>query len=201
MRIKLWPALSIGLAFAHPLGAAAQTPAVEPVLINPADAIARGQIQCTTPDQVARTCHTMARITKTANGGYIDKVTTLLSRDKSVTLESDAEVRVADNMICMLFKADRYAHAIIRVDGKAITGAQADALIGDVSKSAESLTGHVICSRYVQNGSLIINQRAMDGTYQPQLDQIMIWVDASAGYRVAPSAPQPPRRTEAPMGR
>jgi hypothetical protein len=182
----------------------AQQPAPQAALtlIDPLGPITQGQQQCLSPDTAHKLCHTLATFTRNADGSYTNKAVTLISQDQPVTIETASEVVIQDKAICAQIKADHYNNAVIRVNGAAAPKDMADPLISKLANATVNLTGHILCARYIQNGSQILSQRAIDGVYNPQLDQLMLWVSPADGYKVAPvSIASPPSRPAAPSGR
>ncbi len=55
-----------------------------------------------------------------------------------------------------------------------------------VETSMQKFFGHEICTAYVADGDHLIAKASVDGAPQPAMDQKVIWVSPTDGFKVQP---------------
>ena len=170
----------IGQGFILLASVFAQAPADDPL------ALARsGQLQCYTPNAAQKTCRALAGYRQDGEAQYINRAQLPITPDGSMTLTTTSRVRIVSGAVCGTIQAEDIAGAELAVAGSAMDADRAAPLLTQIAQALTSIIGHEICTRYVQNGDGLVAEGSMDGTRRPDLDQPVIWVGPSDGYRVS----------------
>ncbi len=166
---------------ALPLAAAiaAAQPTEDPLL--PARS---GKLQCYVPDTARRTCHALAGYRLGADGSYANRAEIPLSADGRVTMTTTTPVLVQAGAVCGTVREEDLARADFRVAGSPMPPDQVNVLLPRLIEAMRAVIGHEVCTRYLQGGGTLTARASLDGTSRPELDQPVIWVDPSEGYRV-----------------
>ena len=148
-----------------------------------------GQLQCYTPDQARKTCHSLAAYEPDGdvNGQvvYINRAEIPLTADGSVTMTTSAPVFIRSGAVCGLVQPPDVESAEVRASGALVPVDRAIPILRQVAQAMAPFSGQEICTRYRQHGDGLVAEASMGGTRRPDLDQAVIWVDPSAGYRVS----------------
>jgi len=146
-----------------------------------------GQAQCYVPDTAHRTCKSMAWYAARPDGGYDNRALILLQAKPVVALDMVTPVTIVDGAVCGAIRAGDIEAGKLIVDGQALPDAQAKPWLDKIVTAMSGVTGHDICTRYVDDGKGgMTAQASMDGKRQPEQDQAVLWVAPADGYTVAP---------------
>jgi hypothetical protein len=146
-----------------------------------------GKMQCDAPDRARKTCRSISTYRTSLDGGIENPTTVLISANPMITMQATSPITIKNGQVCGFVRPEDIAEATFSVDGAPATAAQSRqfrAKITDIF--SKGVFGHEICSAYVPDGDGFIQKSSIDGAPQPKMDERVIWISASAGYRVAP---------------
>ena len=176
--------LRLGLTVACLVMPVASTGAALPPPI--ADA-ARGRLQCYQPDVVRKTCRSLASYGIDANGKIINPATVLISARPAIVMATTTYVVVRAGRVCGVIRQEDVAAAEFTVDGLPATAEQTTMLREQIAIIRKPMIGPEICTAYVRNGAMLVAKATIGGVAtKPAMDQKVIWVTPTEGYRVAP---------------
>jgi hypothetical protein len=174
----------LGLIIACLVMPVAATGAVLPPPI--ADA-AREKLQCYQPDMVRKTCRSMASYGSDASGKIINPATVLISARPAIVMATTTRVVVRAGRVCGVIRQEDVAAAEFTVDGLPATPEQTTMLREQVAVIQKPMIGPEICTAYVRDGAMLVAKATIGGVAtKPAMDQKVIWVTPTEGYRVAP---------------
>lgn len=102
-----------------------------------------------------------------------------------MSLITDSPVRIVDGAVCGITREEDITGGQVMTVNGALPSDRAAPLLARVAGAMASLIGHEICTRYQQRGDRLVAEISMDGVRHTELDQPVIWVGASDGYRVS----------------
>ena len=166
------------------LAAAALSPAN--AYVGPLAPAGKGMAQCYAPDAVAKTCSSMATYHLNADGSFTNKATVLISKSPPAILEMNTNVEIRNGAVCGTIREENISGARLTVNGTDVPADQAQPVLARIASGMASVVGHEICTAYIPSGGNLVAKGTLDGVPKPDQDQVMQWVSASDGYRVAP---------------
>ena len=146
----------------------------------------QGKLQCYTPDPARKTCQSMASYRARADGGYDNTAFVLVSPSPQVVMIAVSPVEVRGEQECGVMRPADIDTANFTVQGRAADPRLTGLLREKVKAALQDRFNHEICTTYVPDGEALTAQASLDGVRQPSLDQAVIWVAPTDGYRVAP---------------
>jgi hypothetical protein len=156
---------------------------------DPPSPIARaekGDVQCYQPDTANKTCQSIASYKKTPDGKFLNTAIVLVGLKPVVVMTTATLVSIKNGQVCGPIKQADIDKATYTVDGEPATPKQVEVLHQQMTDSMATLLNADICTAYVPNGDGLTARETVDGVSQPKLDQHVIWVSPSDGYKVAP---------------
>lgn len=144
-----------------------------------------GQVQCFSPDPATKTCNSIAAYIPSGNG-FTNTATILLSSRPAVTMTTSTQVQVRGGAVCGTLREDDIQSAKVKVDGRELSPEEASLVVSAVADAVNDYVGQEICTTYVAAADGWTAKASVQGTPQPELDQPVIWVSPSDGYKVAP---------------
>lgn len=144
-----------------------------------------GQVQCYSPDAATRTCNSIAKYTPDGSG-FTNTATILLSSRPAVTMTTSTRVQVRDGAVCGTLRDEDIQAAKVKVEGRELSAEEASLVVSAVADAVNDYVGQEICTTYVAAGDGLTAKASVQGTPRPDLDQPVIWVSPSDGYKVAP---------------
>jgi hypothetical protein len=157
-----------------------------PSEVNPMRAVQGEGLQCYSPIMERKTCRALASYRPNGAGRYLNRAEIPLRPHTSMTMTTVTPVRIVAGAICGTVTQDDVARAEIRTAGTPMAPAQAAALLEQIAREMRRIIGHEVCTRYERNGDVFVAKVSIDGTYDPDFDQRVIWVRASDGYHPGP---------------
>jgi len=154
--------------------------------LGPLGPAAEGKVQCFQPNEVAKTCQSIGAYRFGPNGEIENVATMMIAAGPVIIMTTHAPTHIKGNQDCGILRAEHIDRSSFTVDGRAPNEAQAAALRARMKAALQSILGHEVCSAYVANGAALMATSTLDGVPRPALDQKMIWVAPSEGYRVGP---------------
>jgi hypothetical protein len=168
---------------------AAATALASPTLAGPLGPLgpaAEGKVQCFQPNEAARTCQSIGAYRFGPNGEIENIATMMILTGPVVIMTTRAPAHIKGDRDCGTLRPEHIDRSTFSFDGKPANAAQTAALRAQMKASLAATFGHEACSAYMPNGSALLATSTLDGAPRPALDQKMIWVSPSDGYRVAP---------------
>lgn len=147
-----------------------------------------GLVQCYEPNDVAKTCLSLASYKRNSDGTWDNTAIVLLSRNQPVTLETVTLVRVKNEAVCGYIRSEDVLRGKIRFSGQLLPDEKAAPILVKVAAGMAPLMGKEICTVYVQIQDDLIAKGKIEGGTTPVLEQRVKWIHLSDGYAVAPAA-------------
>ncbi len=170
----------LALAFAAALFGASLPPPLEPA--------ARGQQQCYGYDRLRKLCGAMASYAPGGDGLIANTATVALSPVLPIAMTTTTAVRIKEGRVCGRIEAADLQAASFLVDGQPAAAKDAEMLRGQVARAYAPQLGHEVCTRFETAEDHLMARAFIDGQAHPELDQRVIWVAPSEGYKVAQNA-------------
>jgi hypothetical protein len=147
---------------------------------------AEGKLQCYVPNETAKTCQSLAGYRLGPGGEIVNFAAVMISASPPVIMKTEAAIRLKSSQDCGVLRPQHIDAATFTVDGRPADAAHTAALRAQMKAASQSTFGHEVCVSYVPVGQSFLATSTIDGVPRPALDQKMIWVSPSDGYRVAP---------------
>jgi hypothetical protein len=154
--------------------------------LGPLAPAAEGKVQCFQPNEVAKTCQSIGSYKIGPAGEIENTVSMMISTSPQVVMTTHAPAAVKAGKDCGVLKAEHVDASTFVVEGKPADAAQTGALRAQMKAALKGVLGHEVCSAFLPNGASLMASSSIDGVARPNLDQKVIWVSPSEGYRVAP---------------
>lgn len=139
------------------------------------------QVQCYAPDAARRECASIGAYRRGADGVVLNEAVVLISPSPRIVMTSVAPVQVKDGAICGTLRPGDVAASTFTVAGAPATPEQAAALQTQMTAAMQPLFGKEVCTSMTANGG---GQARVDGVHVPAMDQPVIWVPKSAGWKI-----------------
>jgi hypothetical protein len=162
------------------------SPAQGASLDSPIAPAAQGQLQCYTPDVARRTCRSLAAYKSKANGAIDNIAIVLISQSPSISMTTVSPVVIKANQVCGLIRPRDIDAAKFALGDRPADPAQTATLRQQMQSAMKGFFGHEICSTYVPADGSLLAKVTVDGASQPTMDQKVIWVSPTDGYKVSP---------------
>ncbi|MEP7209892.1 MAG: hypothetical protein ABI740_03565 [Alphaproteobacteria bacterium] len=146
----------------------------------------KGDVMCYQPDAARKTCQSTASYKTLPNGQVRNSTVVLVGIKPVVVMETATLVTIRNGQLCGPLKASDIDRATYTVDGVPATPKQTELLHQQMMDSMATLLNADLCTTYVPSGNGLTSREAVDGVNQPKLDEHVIWVSRSDGYKVAP---------------
>lgn len=152
---------------------------------NPLEPAASGMLQCHQPDTVKRTCRSLAAYRKRADGSFDNTAIVMLSPSPLVVMETVTPVRVISGAVCGAIRRQDINVAVVSVGGNKLDEDQAVPIRARIATAMSGMIDRPICTTYVSDGATLTAKVMIDGVASPAMDQKLIWVTPTDGYKVA----------------
>jgi len=154
----------------------------------PPKAIARGlagELECTSPDETARTCEALASYSRGAEG-YSSTGTVYAgpSPGGSVTLTLTTPFTVRGDYFCTTLTRSIVMGAKVTIGGEVMP--RNPEALNFLAKRLAPLMEVERCTRFVEDANGITEEAWVGGKRNPTLDVPIRWVKPEDGYRVGP---------------
>jgi hypothetical protein len=173
------------LAPAVALALAATLPAAAAELASPIAPAASGELQCTGPDTVKKTCQSITAYKVNTKGPVESTATVLVSQSPVVVMTTVTKVVIRGNQVCTQMRPTDIGNATYSVDGKPASEGQANTFRSVMQAAMLTSFGKAVCTAYVAGPDGLSTQVTIEGMPQPG-SQRVIWVSPADGYKVAP---------------
>lgn len=184
--------MTVSLILLLALAQAAPQPTVPlpaaPPVDNPLAPVAQGLIECANPDDIARTCRSLARYTPQPDGSFLNEAEVLLVPSEPVTMAFSAPTHLRGNQICGTLTTAMVKAATLRYAGnvmppKLVTEVTPRILAG---LTRAGVLDKEICSTRSPDGNGFLERATVDGKPGPTDDTHLVWIKPDAGYTVGP---------------
>jgi hypothetical protein len=162
------------------------TAAPAAALSGPIEPASAGKLQCYSPNLATKTCQSLASYEAGPDGAIVNPATVLISAAPAITMRTVSPVIIKADKVCGVLHAEEIAAAEFTIGEKPATGPQTGLLRQKVAEGQRAFLGHEICTAYIPAGDVLLAKASIDGVAQPKLDQKMIWVSPSDGFKVKP---------------
>lgn len=162
-------------------GAAAQSASAP---AGPLANVKKGLVQCYRPDVTSKTCQSIAAYTLTGPDAFDNKATIPVS--KNATLETHTPVVVRGEAVCGFIRAEDTIAGLLRINGHEVDATTAKPVLERLAQAMTPFAGKEICTRYESSAVGLTAKVSIDGSYRPDQDQTVLWVNPSDGYTVTP---------------
>jgi hypothetical protein len=152
--------------------------------MNPLARAERGELQCYRPDGRNKTCQSIASYERTGPGTYDNKALVAVSDD--ATLETHTPVVVKGDAVCGYIRAKDMLAGTLRLRGSVVAPDSAKPVLQRIAQSVERFANKEICTRYEPSGTEFTAKVSIGGTYRPDQDVRVRWIEPSSGYTVTP---------------
>lgn len=157
------------------------------LLAQTADPLAparEGKLECVTPNPATKTCMAMSSYAAQPDGSWKTTTTVMIAPAPLTTMETTTVLRAEGDAVCgTVLEADFKAAKFVS-GGTPLTAEQAAPISSQLLAAIAPLVGKKACSRMVPDGEAIKTEATLDGAPAPYLNQRLIWVKPSDGYRV-----------------
>lgn len=144
----------------------------------------QGQVQCYRPDVQKKTCQSIASYQRTGPGTYDNRALIPVSAD--ATLETHTPVVIKGDAVCGFVRREDTMAGKLRVDGHLVDAEKAKPILERIAEAMAPMSGKEICTKYVPTGAEFTAKISIGGTYDPEEDQTVKWIDPTDGYTVTP---------------
>jgi hypothetical protein len=151
---------------------------------NPLARAEAGQLQCYRPDVAKKTCQSIASYERTGPDTYDNKALVSLSND--ATLETHTLVILRRHAVCGFIRSQDMLAGTVRFHGSVLAPGLAKPVLEKVAQSVAHFANKEICTRYELSGAALLAKVSIAGTYRPDQDIKVKWIDATDGYSVTP---------------
>ncbi len=170
------------MSFLLSLAAASAASQIVQAVANPLSNAESGLLQCHRPDIQKKTCQSIASYSFTGTAAYDN--TAVVPIAENVTLETNTPVVVKEDAVCGFIRAEDTIAGVLRVNNVEVEPDKARPVLANIAKAMGQFAGKEICTRYEDTAGQLTAKVSINGTYQPGLDQRVIWVLPSEGYVV-----------------
>jgi len=143
-----------------------------------------GQVQCYVPDVRRRECKSIGAYERVGSRAVLNQATVLVSSTPPVVVTTVAPVWIKEGRVCGLMGQDDIWRSAFSVSGAAATAEQEAALKRQMVLAMQPLFGKEVCTVVTKGAGKSIGRAWVDGVRRPQMDQPVLWVPKSAGYKV-----------------
>jgi hypothetical protein len=145
-----------------------------------------GKVQCYSPDEMARTCRSIAGYRQTGPDTYDNSALILVAPAPLTLLRTITPVTIKDGAVCGALRSEDVTAGVVLVDGTPLDETKAASIKAKVAHGLAPFAGKTICTRYVGDGDHVVAKVTIDGKAQDGFDQDVLWIAPDAGYGVAP---------------
>jgi hypothetical protein len=166
-------------------------PAAPPV-DNPLAPAAQGLIECANPDEIAKTCRSLARYTPQPDGSFINQAEVLLVASEPVTISFAGPTRLKGNEVCGTLTTEMVKKGTLRYAGTVVPDKAAVQITPRIlaGLTRAGVLDKEICTTQspdgTHDGNGFLEKATIDGRTTPADDAHLVWIRPDAGYTVGP---------------
>ena len=158
----------------------------DPPLPAPIAEANSGKLQCYSPNVANKTCRSMGAYKPGAKGVIDNIAIVLIASQPLVVMETVSPVTVKKGQVCGPLRAQDIDASKITANGKAVEAQQATTIRQQMKAALKDMLGHEVCTAYRPKDGMLLARASLDGVEKPELDQKVIWVSRTDGYRLGP---------------
>lgn len=160
---------------------------VAPPVDNPLAPAAQGLIECANPDDIARTCRSLARYTAQADGTFINQAEVLLVPSEPVTITFSGPTRLKGNAVCGTLTTQMVKTGMLRYAGNVVPDKAAVQITPRIlaGLTRAGVLDKEICSTQSPDGNGFLEKATIDGKDTAE-ETHLVWIRPDAGYTVGP---------------
>ena len=162
-------------------------PAAPPV-DDPLAPVAQGLIECAAPDDIARTCRSLARYTPQPDGTFLNEAEVLLVPGEPVTMAFSGPSHRNGNQICGTLTTAMVKAATLRYAGNIMPAKLAVEVTPRIlaGLTRAGVLDKEVCSTRSPEGNGFLEKATVDGKSGSTDDTHLVWIKPDAGYTVGP---------------
>jgi hypothetical protein len=143
-----------------------------------------GFVQCYEPDDVAKTCRSIAAYKRNAAGTWDNIAIVQLDPEHPVVLETVTPVSVKNHAVCGYVRPEDVLRGKLRVSGIALPDDKAAPALAKIAAAMAPMLNKEICTTYVQGPGSLVAKATVEGWTTPVPDQRVRWILPTDGYTV-----------------
>ncbi len=154
---------------------------------NPANPLAmaeKGQLQCYRPDVQKKTCQSIASYRRTGPGAYDNNA--LIPVSTNATLEMHTPVLIKGSAVCGFVRGKDVVTGTLRVNGEVLDSEKAKPILERIAQAMAAISDKEICTKYERSSTDFTAKISIGGSYRPDQDETVKWINPSEGYSVTP---------------
>lgn len=157
-----------------------------PALADPLAPAHLGKVQCYSPDRARKTCRSIGSYSFQSDGSIANQAEALIAPQQFVVMKTSAPVAIRGEAECGTPRKEDIDAAEIDVNGQKLTEEKAAPVRVQIETAMAPFIGKEICSTYASqaDGTLLVTE-TLAGAPMPG-HSVVLWVDPSEGYKVAP---------------
>jgi hypothetical protein len=160
--------------------------AAAPTLPAPIAQASSGKLQCYQPNAATKSCQSQATYQAAPRGEILSPATVLLSNSPVITMRTVTSVKIKAGQVCGAIQPADIGVAEFTVDGVPATPETSAQFRLQMLEVEKSILGKELCTAFIPQGDSLTAKIFVDGVPQPGLDQNVIWVWPTEGYKVQP---------------
>ena len=162
----------------------AAAPAAHAVDLGPLAPAGEGKVQCYSPNTAARSCQSIGAYQVDAKGVIQNDAVVMVTSSPLLIMTTRSAVTIKAGGDCGVLRPAHIASATFTVEGRPADAAQTARLRAAMLGSMKPMLGHEICVYYRPQGEGVLATSTVDGRPEPEMDQRVMWVSPSDGWRV-----------------
>lgn len=147
----------------------------------------QGYLQCYEPNEVTKTCRSLASYKRNADGTWDNTAIVLLAPNQPITLETVTPVSIKDGAVCGFIRREDVLKGKLRFSGQLVPDDKAASALASIAESMTPLMNKEICTSYVASQTDLTAKAKIAGETMSVPDQRVKWVPTLGGYSVAPN--------------
>jgi hypothetical protein len=141
-----------------------------------------GQIQCTMPDPVKRTCFAMTRYLPVSETVIRSLTRFIVSPEPAISVEMAADGMIEDGAVCGTLRREDVASARVFVGTAQMSAGDAAPMVEHLLTGTVDGFGKKICTRFSVDGDMMVADATIDGVARPDMRLKFMWVKPEDGY-------------------
>jgi len=101
-------------------------------------------------------------------------------------LETHSPVTIKEGAVCGFIRGEDALAGILRVNGVIVDAEKAKPILERVASAMIPMSDKEICTKYEPKGSDFTAKISIAGTYRPDQDVLVKWINPAEGYTVTP---------------
>jgi hypothetical protein len=159
-----------------------------PPVDNPLAPVAQGLIECASPDEIARTCRSLAHYTPQPDGSFLNQAEVLLLPGELVTMTVAGRAWLKGNAACATLTTAMVKRATLRYAGNVMPPKLSQQLTPRIlaGLARAGVLDKEVCATQSPEGNGFLERATINGEATPEGDTHLVWIRPDAGYTVGP---------------